>query len=116
MLRNISQYRIERRIGEGGMEVVFEGWDERLERRVAIKTLRDAAHSADARDRLRREARSLARMTHPKVCQIFDVLEQGQDLFLVLEYLDGTSLADRLSGSLKSPLHSQRRCCVSSPI
>lgn len=98
MLRNISQYRIQRRIGEGGMGVVFEGWDERLERRVAIKTLRDAAHSADARDRLWREARSLARMTHPKVCQIFDVLEQGQDLFLVLEYLDGTSLADRLSG------------------
>jgi serine/threonine protein kinase/tetratricopeptide (TPR) repeat protein len=92
----ISQYRTCRKIGEGGMGAVFEGWDERLQRRVAIKTLRDAGQSPEAKSRLWREARSLARMNHPRVCQVFDVLEAGPDLFLILEYLDGNSLAERL--------------------
>jgi len=78
------------------MGTVFEGWDERLQRRVAIKTLRDAGQSQEAKSRLWREARSLAKLNHPRVCQIFDVLEAGPDLFLILEYLDGNSLAERL--------------------
>jgi serine/threonine protein kinase len=82
------------------MGVVYEGWDERLGRTVAIKTVREASKSGDARSRLWREARSLARVSHPRVCQVFDVLEDGKDLFLVLELLDGRSLADRIaSGS-----------------
>jgi serine/threonine protein kinase len=60
MLEIISHYRIRRKIGEGGMGVVYEGWDERLGRAVAIKTLHEASKSGDARSRLWREARSLA--------------------------------------------------------
>src|SRR5208337_874350 len=76
-------------------------WDERLGRTVAIKTVHEASKSGDARSRLWREARSLARVSHPRVCQVFDVLEDGKDLFLVLEFLDGRSLADRIaSGSI----------------
>jgi serine/threonine protein kinase len=82
--KTISHYRIRRKIGEGGMGVVYEGWDERLERAVAIKTLREASQSGIARSRLWREARSLARVSHPRVCQVFDVLENGEDLCLVL--------------------------------
>ena len=83
------------------MGVVYEGWDERLGRTVAIKTVHEASKSGDARSRLWREARSLARVSHPRVCQVFDVLEDGKDLFLVLEFLDGRSLADRIaSGSI----------------
>jgi eukaryotic-like serine/threonine-protein kinase len=94
--QTISQYEIRRKVGEGGMGVVFEGWDSRLGRHVAIKTLRSANESEAAKNRLWSEARSLARVSHPGVCQIFDVLEQGPDLYLVLEFLEGQSLADRL--------------------
>jgi serine/threonine protein kinase/tetratricopeptide (TPR) repeat protein len=99
MLPAISQYRVCQKIGEGGMGAVFEGWDERLQRRVAIKTLREAAGSEEAKSRLWREARSLARISHPRVCQIYDVLEAGSDLFLILEFLEGTSLTDRLTSA-----------------
>ncbi len=103
MLKTISQYEIRRKIGEGGMGVVFEGWDGRLGRQVAIKTLRGATESEDARNRLWSEARSLARVSHPRVCQIYDVLEHDRDLFLVLEFLNGISLADRLlSGAMSA--------------
>ena len=97
VLQSISQYEIRRKVGEGGMGVVFEGWDGRLGRRVAIKTLRHATENEDARNRMWSEARSLARVSHPRVCQIYDVLEQGRDIFLVLEFLEGRSLADRLA-------------------
>jgi len=97
MLESIGHYRIRRKIGEGGMGVVYEGWDERLERAVAIKTIREANESTDARKRLWREARSLARVNHPGVCQVFDVLEDREALVLILELLEGQSLADRLA-------------------
>jgi serine/threonine protein kinase len=101
MLETIGHYRIRRKIGEGGMGVVYEAWDERLGRAVAIKTVHEASKSGDARSRLWREARSLARVSHPRVCQVFDVLEDGKDLFLVLEFLEGRSLGDRVaSGSI----------------
>jgi serine/threonine protein kinase len=97
MLEMIGHYRIRRKIGEGGMGVVYEGWDERLERAVAIKTIREANDSKDSRNRLWREARSLARVNHPGVCQVFDVIEDGDALVLILELLEGQSLADRLA-------------------
>jgi serine/threonine protein kinase len=100
MLETVGHYRIRRKIGEGGMGVVYEGWDQRLERAVAIKTIHDAAESRDARSRLWREARSLARVNHPRVCQVFDVLEDGEVLVLVLELLDGQSLAHRLASGV----------------
>jgi TolB-like protein len=79
------------------MGVVYEGWDERLDRAVAIKTIHPASDSSDARARLWSEARSLARISHPNVCQVFDVLEENNLLLLVLELLEGQSLADRLA-------------------
>ena len=99
MLETIGHYRIRRKIGEGGMGVVYEGWDERLERAVAIKTIREKNDGSDARKRLWREARSLARVNHPGVCQVFDVIEDGEALVLILELLEGQSLADRLAHS-----------------
>jgi eukaryotic-like serine/threonine-protein kinase len=98
MLEKIGHYQICRKIGAGGMGVVYEGWDERLGRAVAIKTLHQSSASPEARSRLWREARSLARVSHPGVCQVFDVHEAGSDLFLVLELLDGQSLANRIAG------------------
>ena len=100
MLEKIGHYQICRKIGAGGMGVVYEGWDERLGRAVAIKTLHQSSANPEALSRLWREARSLARVSHPGVCQVFDVLEAGNDLFLVLELLDGQSLADRIAGGV----------------
>lgn len=96
MRETIGHYRIRRKIGQGAMGVVYEGWDERLQRPVAVKTIDEATESSAARNRLWREARSLARVNHPHVCQIYDVLEEGEALVLVMELLDGQSLADRL--------------------
>ena len=96
MLETIGHYRIRRKIGQGAMGVVFEAWDEHLERPVAVKTILEVNESKEARSRLWREARSLARVNHPNVCQVFDVLEEGESLVLILELLDGQSLADRL--------------------
>jgi len=93
----VGHYQIRRKIGEGGMGIVYEGWDERLGRAVAIKTVREASKSGDARSRLWREARSLACVSHPGICQIFDVIEDDKDLFLVLELLEGQSLAQRIT-------------------
>jgi serine/threonine protein kinase len=96
MLETIGHYRIRRKIGQGAMGVVFEGWDEHLERPVAVKTILEVNQSKEARSRLWREARSLARVNHPNICQVFDVLEEGESLVLILELLHGQSLADRL--------------------
>ena len=96
MLETIGPYRIRRKIGEGAMGTVYEGWDDRLERPVAVKTILEAKECKEARSRFWREARSLARVNHPNVCQVFDVLEEGESLVLVLELLEGQSLAERL--------------------
>jgi serine/threonine protein kinase/tetratricopeptide (TPR) repeat protein len=96
MLESIGHYQIRRKIGQGGMGVVYEGWDDRLKRSVAIKAILEGTESKDARGRLWREARSLARVNHPHVCQVFDVLEEGEALVLILELLNGQSLAERL--------------------
>jgi serine/threonine protein kinase len=104
MLETIGHYQVRREIGAGGMGVVYEGWDERLGRAVAIKTFHQSFENQAARSRLWREARALARVSHPRVCQVFDVLEGGNDLFLVLEFLDGQSLANRIaSGAIPTP-------------
>jgi serine/threonine protein kinase/tetratricopeptide (TPR) repeat protein len=102
--RTVGHYRVVEKLGSGGMGVVYRGWDERLGRAVAIKTVHEASKSEDARSRLWREARSLARVSHPRVCQIFDVLEDSKDLFLVLEFLEGRSLMEHIaSGSITTP-------------
>jgi serine/threonine protein kinase len=93
----LGAYSVRRLIGEGGMGVVYEGWDERLQRSVAIKAIRPSCDGDEARARLWGEARSLARVSHPGICQVFDVLDLGASIVLILELLDGQSLAQRLS-------------------
>jgi serine/threonine protein kinase len=96
MLEAIGHYRIRQKIGQGAMGVVYEGWDDRLQRPVAVKTIDETNQSGAARSRLWREARSLARVNHPNVCQVYDVLEEHEVLVVVMELLDGLSLAERL--------------------
>ncbi|HXW07542.1 MAG TPA: protein kinase [Vicinamibacterales bacterium] len=93
----IGQYRIVRQLGRGGMGVVFEAVDERLQRGVAIKKILQTADS-HVRDRFLREARAAAAVSHPHICQIFEIGEHEGEPFLALELLEGQTLADRLAG------------------
>jgi serine/threonine-protein kinase len=94
----IGPYRIEGRLGAGGMGEVYRAWDERLERWVALKTVRaEAAGSAGARERFRREARSAAALSHAAIVQIYDILDWEEGDAIVMELVDGESLARRLA-------------------
>jgi eukaryotic-like serine/threonine-protein kinase len=93
----LGPYEIGSPIGAGGMGVVYRARDPRLDRSVAIKlvTALDAA-LPETRARFQREARSIAQLQHPNVCTLFDVGEQDGRDYLVMELLDGESLAARL--------------------
>ena len=92
----IGPYTIVREIGRGGMGIVYEGWDERLSRAVAIKTILRASDPS-MRERFIREARAAAAVSHPNICQLFDIGEHNGEPFLCMELLDGKSLAERLT-------------------
>jgi TolB-like protein/tetratricopeptide (TPR) repeat protein len=78
------------------MGIVYEGWDERLSRAVAIKTILRTSDPA-MRERFLREARAAAAVSHPNICQLFDIGEHDGEPFLCMELLDGKSLAERLA-------------------
>lgn len=96
-----ERYRVEAVLGEGGMGKVLRGYDPRLERPVAIKVVRPdrLLDAAPYRERFLREARVLAKVTHPNVVTVHDLGEQDGDLYLVMELLDGATLRQRLAGS-----------------
>ncbi len=92
----IAGYVIERRLGEGGMGVVYAARDERLQRTIALKTLAALSNDDTARQRLWREARAAASVNHPNVCQIYEVGEDEGRVFIAMELLDGEALSERL--------------------
>jgi len=98
----LGKYEIVASLGSGGMGDVYRALDPRLEREVAIKVIRSLASNAEAQARLWREARAAASVSHPGVCQIYDVGESDEQLFIVMELLTGQSLSSRLKdGALK---------------
>jgi len=93
----IGRYRVTSKLGEGGMGVVYEAMDDRLGRAIALKVIRqDTVNNSIARERFWREARLAARINHPYICQIYEVGEADQQLFMAMERLDGESLSARL--------------------
>lgn len=91
----IGPIRIEERIGVGGMGEVYRGFHQRLERRVAVKTIRpDHRLSGEVKARFLREARLLSKLGHPGICQVYDLIETPDADFLVLEYVEGRTLKD----------------------
>ena len=90
-------YEILALLGAGGMGEVYRARDTRLDRTVAIKVLPEHLHSsAEARQRFDREARAISALNHPNICHLYDVGQQDQISFLVMEYLEGETLAHRL--------------------
>jgi len=101
---SIAHYTITAKLGEGGMGVVYLARDQRLDRNVAIKFLpAHLASNPQARERLRREATAAASLDHPFICKVFEIGEQDGALFIVLEYVPGETLHQRLQ-SARLPL------------
>jgi serine/threonine-protein kinase len=98
----LGPYEVLSAIGAGGMGEVYRAKDTRLDRIVAIKVLPDhLSAKSEARERFEREAKSIASLNHPHICTLFDIGTQGGTDFLVMEYLEGETLANHL---LKGPL------------
>src|SRR5262245_25500802 len=93
----MDRYRIVRKLGEGGMGVVYAAHDERLDRPVAIKRIRPGLGDGHERERLWREARASASISHPNVCQLYEIEEDSDGLFLTMELLEGEPLAARMA-------------------
>ncbi|MEL0097453.1 MAG: protein kinase [Planctomycetaceae bacterium] len=94
---NVSHFKIIRRIGQGGMGVVYLAEDERLSRPVAIKLLpSDVLHDEGTLERFRNEIRATSILSHPVICQVFDVGTHNGEPFMVMEYLEGASIRQLL--------------------
>ncbi|MFH8464260.1 serine/threonine-protein kinase [Streptomyces sp. NPDC017991] len=99
-----GRYRLEARIGRGGMGVVWRATDQLLARQVAVKELAvdsslSAAESRLQRERTLREARAIAQLRHPHIIVVHDVVEQDERPYIVMDLLEGGSLAERISRS-----------------
>src|ERR687895_1950116 len=89
----VGNYKITEKIGEGGMGAVFKGVDLMLEREVAIKMLRpELASQPQVVERFRSEAVTLAKLNHPNIATLYSFIRQGDDFFMVLEFVKGTTL------------------------
>jgi serine/threonine protein kinase len=104
-MREIAgRYRLVEELGRGGMGVVWEAWDERLHRHVAVKRLivpsgTSVTDAAAMRSRFLREARAAARLEHPAIIGVHDVVEEpGGDIWMVMELVRGRSLQDAAAG------------------
>ena len=100
---NIPGLVIRAEVGRGGMGVVYEAFDLGLKRRVALKVMRHSQDSRDSRDRIKREAEVSARLSHPGIVQVYGFGESEGIPYILLEFVDGPSLAEKLADGPQAP-------------
>src|SRR5436309_15793370 len=94
----LGPYEIQSPLGAGGMGEVYRARDTRLERTVAVKILpAQVAGDVQFRERFEHEARTISQLDHPHICALYDVGEEHGTSFLVMQYLEGETLAERLA-------------------
>ena len=93
MVKKIGPYRVDERLGVGGMGEVYKAFDDRLDRWVAIKRIRpDKEGAEDNRERFQREARSTAKLNHTSIVHLYDIFQEGESDCIVMEYVEGRTL------------------------
>src|SRR5262245_21491812 len=106
--QTIRRYRIDRRLGEGGMGVVYAARDLELDRDVALKMIRADLTDPTLRERFLREARAAARINHPNIGHLYEVGEEAGHTFLAMELLQGETLAERIACQPLTPRETVR--------
>ena len=102
--QQLGHYRIVAKIGEGGMGVVYRAYDEVLDRDVAVKVVnKDPRLDSPASQNLLREARASSSLAHPNICTIHEVGETQGELYIVMELVEGKSLAAMSAGAGLAP-------------
>src|ERR671914_540515 len=100
-----DRFRLEEKVGSGGMSSVYRAFDPTLERRVAIKLMhRDISHDPDQLERFRREARAVAQLNHPHVVTVIDAGEDDGAPYIVFEFVEGETLKDRIRRNGRLPV------------
>jgi eukaryotic-like serine/threonine-protein kinase len=108
----LGPYEVLSPLGAGGMGEVYKAKDTRLERTVAIKVLpQHLSSSSEVRQRFEREAKTISSLSHPHICALYDVGNQDGVEYLVMEFLEGETLADRLAGG-PLPAEQVLRCGI----
>jgi len=103
--KKIAQYVVQEKLGAGGMGVVYKAEDTKLKRSVALKTLPfQISLNPEIRKRFLIEAQAAAALNHPNIATIYDTLEVDNEMYIVMEYVDGCELEEKISGKpLKIP-------------
>ncbi len=105
MQQKIGPYRVEERLGTGGMGEVYKAYDDRLDRWVAIKRIRsDRDEAAENRERFQREARATARLNHSSIVHLYDIFQDGENDCIVMEYVEGMTLDKLIRNGPLEPL------------
>ena len=100
----LGPYEVLSPLGAGGMGEVYKARDTRLDRTVAIKVLPShLSQNEEVRQRFEREAKTISQLSHPHICALYDVGREGETEYLVMEYLEGETLAARLANGPLSP-------------
>ncbi|MEE9384051.1 MAG: serine/threonine-protein kinase [Nannocystaceae bacterium] len=101
----VGRFHMLEKLGEGGMGVVYAAYDEQLDRKIALKFLSPQATLVDdnAQERMLREAQAMARLSHPNVVHVYDVGTHGEDVYLAMEFVHGTTLGSWLESGRRTP-------------